>query len=74
MLLERAYKLRGEDDTRAFTQEVLQVIEPFNLGRFGDRALRNRYPVRAEDLFDARCKVGASREEIMAMLDKTGFR
>ena len=73
-LVEQAYKLRGDEDTRAFTEEVLRVIEPFNLGRFGDPALRNRYPVRAEDLLDARCKVGASREEILAMLDKTGFR
>ena len=64
MLLERAYKLRGDEDIAAFTQLVLQVIEPFNLGRFGDPALRNRYPVRAEDLLDARCKVGASRDEI----------
>ena len=74
LLLERAYKLRGEDDTRGFAEDVLRVIEPFNLGRFGDPALRNRYPVRAEDLLDARCKVGASREEIMSMLDRTGFR
>ena len=73
VLLERAHKLRGDEDTRAFTHEVLRVIEPFNLGRFGDPALRNRYPVHAEDLLDARSKVGASREEIMAMLEKTGF-
>ena len=73
LLLERAYELHGDDDTWAFTQEVLRVIEPFNLGRFGDPALRNRYPVRAEDLLDARSKVGASREEITAMLEKTGF-
>jgi tetracycline 7-halogenase / FADH2 O2-dependent halogenase len=73
LLLERAYKLRGDDDAQAFTQEVLRVIEPFNLGRFGDPVLRNWYPVRAEDLLDARCKVGASREEIGAMLDRTGF-
>ena len=74
LLLERAYRLRGADETRAFTEEVMRVIEPFNLGRFGDPALRNRYPVRAEDLLNARSKVGASREEIMAMLEKTGFR
>ncbi len=74
VLLERAYKLRGDEDVRSFTQLVLQVIEPFNLGRFGDPAFRNRYPVRAEDLLDARCKVGASRAEITSMLDRTGFR
>ncbi len=30
----------GLTDTRAFTEEVLRVIEPFNLGRFGDPALQ----------------------------------
>jgi tetracycline 7-halogenase / FADH2 O2-dependent halogenase len=73
LLLERAYKLRGDEDTRAFTHEVLRVIEPFNLGRFGDPALHNWYPVRAEDLLQARSKVRASHDEIMAMLEKTGF-
>ena len=31
------------------------------------------YPVRAEDLLDAATKLGASREEIIAMLDRAGF-
>jgi tetracycline 7-halogenase / FADH2 O2-dependent halogenase len=72
-LLERAHNLRGPAETQAFTEEVLRLIEPFNLGRFGDPARRNCYPVRAEDLLETRSKLGASREEIMAMLAKTGF-
>ncbi len=36
-LLERAYRLDGAADTQAFTKEVLRLIEPFNLGGFGDR-------------------------------------
>jgi tetracycline 7-halogenase / FADH2 O2-dependent halogenase len=71
LLLERAHALNGEIE--AFTRNIRRVIEPFNLGRFGDPALHNRYPVRAEDLLSARSKLGASREEIFAMLDKTGF-
>jgi FADH2 O2-dependent halogenase len=71
LLLERAHALNGE--TEAFARDVRRVIAPFNLGRFGDPALHNRYPVRAEDLIQARSKLGASREEILAMLDKTGF-
>jgi tetracycline 7-halogenase / FADH2 O2-dependent halogenase len=73
ILLERACKLDGESDTAAFTEEVLDVIEPFNLGGFGDPARHNWYPVRAEDLLLAGSKLGASREEITAMLDKSGF-
>jgi FADH2 O2-dependent halogenase len=72
-LLARAHTLRDADETRAFTNEVLRVIEPFNLGRFGDPALGNHYPVRAEDLLEARSKLGATREEIVAMLERTGF-
>ena len=72
-LLARAYMLKGDSDTRAFTEEVLRVIEPINLGRFGDPALHNCYPVCAEDLLQAGYKLGAGREEIVAMLDKSGF-
>jgi FADH2 O2-dependent halogenase len=73
-LLERAHCLSGSVETQAFVEEVLRVIEPFNLGRFGDSALRNCYPVRAEDLLEAGFKLGASRDEIVAMLEKEGFR
>jgi FADH2 O2-dependent halogenase len=59
VLLERAHTLR--------------VIEPFNLGRFGDPALHNQYPVRAEDLLEAGSKLGAGRAEIVAMLERSGF-
>jgi tetracycline 7-halogenase / FADH2 O2-dependent halogenase len=72
-LLERAHRLRGVDDTRAFTDEVLQVIAPFNVGRFGDPTLRNCYAVCAEDLLHAGSKLGVSRDEIVSMLDRSGF-
>jgi FADH2 O2-dependent halogenase len=74
VLLERAHTLRGGAETQAFSEEVLRVIEPFNLGRFGDPALHNQYPVRAEDLLDAGSKLGACRTEIIAMLERSGFR
>jgi FADH2 O2-dependent halogenase len=72
-LLERAHRLHGIDDARAFTDEVLRVIAPFNVGRFGDPALRNCYPVCAEDLLQAAAKLGVSRDEIVSMLDRSGF-
>jgi tetracycline 7-halogenase / FADH2 O2-dependent halogenase len=72
-LLERAHTLRGALETQAFTKDVLRVIEPFNLGRFGDPALHNQYPVCAEDLLEAGFKLGAGRTEIVAMLEKSGF-
>ncbi len=72
-LVERAHRLRGIDDTRAFSDEVLRVIAPFNVGRFGDPALCNCYPVCAEDLLLAGSKLGVSRGEIVSMLDRSGF-
>jgi tetracycline 7-halogenase / FADH2 O2-dependent halogenase len=72
-LLERAHTLGDGPETQAFAEEVLRVIEPFNLGRFGDPALHNRYPVRAEDLLDAGSKLGVGRAEIVAMLERSGF-
>jgi FADH2 O2-dependent halogenase len=68
LLLERAHKPDG-----AFAADVRRLIEPFNVGGFGDPTRRNRYPVRAEDLFNAGHKLGASREEIIAMLERAGF-
>jgi tetracycline 7-halogenase / FADH2 O2-dependent halogenase len=72
-LLERAHRLRGVDDTRAFADEVSRVIAPFNVGRFGDPALGNCYPVCAEDLLQAGLKFGVGRDEIVSMLDRSGF-
>ncbi len=72
-LLERAHQLHTEEDTRAYTEEVLRFIEPYNLGGFGEPARRDRYPVLAEDLYRAAPKVGACREEIAAMLARAGF-
>jgi tetracycline 7-halogenase / FADH2 O2-dependent halogenase len=72
-LFERAHTLRDGLGTQAFTEEVLRVIEPFNVGRFGEPSLHDRYPVRAEDLLDAATKLGASRAEIVAMLERSGF-
>jgi FADH2 O2-dependent halogenase len=67
-LLERAYQPDG-----ALAAEVQRLIEPFNVGGFGDPARHNRYPVRADDLLNAGWKLGASREEIIAMLERAGF-
>jgi FADH2 O2-dependent halogenase len=68
VLLERAYK-----PDRALAADVQRLIEPFNVGGFGDPARHNRYAVRADDLLDARQKLGASREEIIRMLERAGF-
>lgn len=72
-MLERAHTIQRADETGAFTEKVRRLIEPFNLGGFGNPARQNWYPVLAEDLLDAGSKLGARREEVVAMLEKAGF-
>ena len=67
-LLERAHK-----PDKGIVADVQRLIEPFNVGGFGDLARHNSYPVRADDLLNARHKLGANREEIIAMLERAGF-
>ena len=73
VLLERARSLDSVAATGQFAAEVRRLIEPFDVGGFGKPALRNWYPVRAKDLLQAAFKVGAAREEIVAMLEKSNF-
>ena len=73
VLLERARSLDSVAATELFAAEVRRLIEPFDVGGFGKPALRNWYPVRAEDLLQSAFKVGAAHEEIVAMLEKGGF-
>jgi FADH2 O2-dependent halogenase len=68
LLLERAYKPDG-----AFAADIQRLIEPLNVGGFGDPARHNRYAVRADDLLNAGHKLGASRKQIISMLEKSGF-
>jgi FADH2 O2-dependent halogenase len=72
-LLERAHVVDGHAATQAFVEDVRRLIEPFNVGRFGAPGLHNCYPVRAEDLLEAGFKLRASRDEILAMLEKSRF-
>ena len=65
--------LASADDSPAFAEKVRNLIEPFNLGEFGNPARGNRFPVRGEDLLNAAHKLGATREEVAAMLQSSGF-
>jgi FADH2 O2-dependent halogenase len=69
-LLERACALDG---AVGLAGDVLRLIEPFNLGGFGEAERHNWYDVRAQDLLHAAPKLGVSQREIVAMLDRSGF-
>jgi tetracycline 7-halogenase / FADH2 O2-dependent halogenase len=72
-LLEHARSVRGGAESEELIDEVYRVIEPFDVVGLGKRERRNWYPVEAEDLLRSAHKVGASRDEIMRMLDRCGF-
>jgi tetracycline 7-halogenase / FADH2 O2-dependent halogenase len=66
---ERALKSRDP----ALIEEIHRVIEPIDIAGLGDRCRRNWFPVEAEDLLSAADKLGATPEEIEALLRRSGF-
>lgn len=53
--------------------KIARAVDPVNVAGLLDAKKRNWYGVDAEDLFASAHKLGASREEIEAMLARTGF-
>jgi len=57
---------------RAAAKSVRAAIESFDVVGLNDETRRNWYPVEAQDLFDNAHKLGATREEMEEMLERTG--
>lgn len=72
-LLERARAVRRGVESEKLIEDVFRTIEPIDVAGLGDRDRGNWYPVEAEDLLRSAHKVGASREEVVKMLDRCGF-
>jgi FADH2 O2-dependent halogenase len=64
--------LTGEE-RRALLARIERAIEPFDVAGLGDRARRDWYPVRADDLVAAAPKLGATPEEVGRLLQRCGF-
>jgi FADH2 O2-dependent halogenase len=60
-------------DMKQFRTSVLQTIEPFDIASLADCTRNNWYPVRAADLMQSAYKLGATQEDIAAMLAQCGF-
>ena len=73
-LLERARRSLTEQESAELTRDILEVIEPFNVAGLGRRERRNWYPVEVDDLVNAAGKLGASRREVMELLQRCGFQ
>jgi FADH2 O2-dependent halogenase len=72
-LLERARQPLTRQEQAELAGDILEAIEAFNVAGLGRRELRNWYPVDADDLLNAAGKLGASREEVSALLRRCGF-
>jgi FADH2 O2-dependent halogenase len=69
-----AAALRPQGAARAaLLARIDSAIAPFDVAGLGDRSREDRYPVRAEDLLAAAPRLGARREELMALLERCGF-
>ncbi len=72
-LLERAQAGIAEHDSALFVEQVRRAIEPFDVAGLRAQHAMPWYPVDADDLRRSAWKVGATRDEIERMLDRSGF-
>lgn len=72
-VLQRTRTVHNERESAAVIGEIQRIIEPIDVAGLTDRTRRNWYPVDANDLLRAGHKVGASRMEILQMLERCGF-
>jgi FADH2 O2-dependent halogenase len=73
-LLDRARRPMTERESAALTNDILEAIEPFNVAGLDRRERRNWYPVDADDLMNAAGKLGASRRDVLELLQRCGFQ
>ncbi len=69
----RARHLREDRERDILIRDIHRLIEPFDIAGLGAGNRCNWYPVLAEDLFRSAHKVGATAEEIKALLVRAGF-
>ncbi len=72
-LTARARGPLSAEEKLQLQEEILAVVERFDVAGLAKRPSDACYPVRAEDLFAGAEIVGASREEIEGLLRRTGF-
>lgn len=72
-LCARAAQPLEANNAASFIAEILAAIEPFNIAGLGRPERRNWYPVEAADMLDAAAKLNATRDEVLALLQRCGF-
>jgi FADH2 O2-dependent halogenase len=72
-ILKRARCLTSEQESSLLVEDILRVIEPFDLAGLGNPSHKSWYPIDAEDLLRSAAKVQSTRSEIESLLQKCGF-
>lgn len=72
-LMARAGSVRTPEEAARFAEEVRRAIEPIDVAGLADARRGNWYPVDARDLLDGAQKLGATRDEVEALLERCGF-
>jgi FADH2 O2-dependent halogenase len=70
---ERMRELAEAPPDANLAQEIREGIQPFNVAGLSNPARRNWYPALAEDLIESAHKLGATEDEVVAMLKRCGF-
>jgi FADH2 O2-dependent halogenase len=65
--------LEAGRDREDLLRRIASAIEPIDVAGLGDSGRRNWHPVLASDLFSGASKLGATREEIESLLERSGF-
>lgn len=63
----------GESVRRQLIDDIENTIAPYDVAGLGDAARRDWFPVRLDDLYAARERLGVERSEIDAMLMRCGL-
>ena len=71
---EMAMKPLSTAEASQLSQSICDTIKPFDVAGLTNRSRHPWYPAQVSDLFSNAEKVGASEEEIRAMLKRCGWR
>lgn len=71
--LRRCLAQAGHQPGPVVRDAIRTLVEPFNLGGLCRAEKHHWYGCEAADLYEAAPRIGASRDEITAMLRRTGF-
>ncbi|HEU5341025.1 NAD(P)/FAD-dependent oxidoreductase [Edaphobacter sp.] len=72
-LCQRALHLHTKDQAHELSEDILRMIEPFNVAGLGNHSRRNWYPVDPRDLIEAAPKLQATPEDMRKLLERCGF-